>query len=336
MRGSTTEAPRRTGFTIIELMVASVLVGVLMIFTLQTFTVNNRAYHKIDAVVDTQQNVRVIASVLERDLRHAGMMVPQGAAFCAVDDDAGPDRIYVSDHGAIEPTGATSAFDGALVQGAVDNVALGTNTLTLDTLILEPDTPDPAYDTDNDGTNDSDFQEGGGVIVIDLEAPDRGSACGTVDDVDLGTDQIGISIVSGALDTAGASYQLVAVPAIEFQIIGGQLFRNGLLLADGIEDLQAAFFFDADEDNLIDTNELLGDGVGPDYVASANDASQLREVRFNLVVRTRAEDPQFDDGYFQATENRGAVAGTDGYRRRVYTSTIRLRNVGDRAEDIAL
>ncbi len=35
---------RNAGFSLIELMVATVLVGILMIFTIQIFTVNNRAY----------------------------------------------------------------------------------------------------------------------------------------------------------------------------------------------------------------------------------------------------------------------------------------------------
>ena len=76
------------------------------------------AYQKIDAIVDTQQNVRVIASVLEKDLRHAGMMVPQGAAFCAIDDDTGPDRLFISDHTALDPTGATAAFGGWMRRSA--------------------------------------------------------------------------------------------------------------------------------------------------------------------------------------------------------------------------
>ena len=71
---------RNSGFTIIELMIASAIVAIVMVFTMQTFTVNNRTYIKIDSVVDAQQSVRAVASVLERDLRHAGMMVPEGAA----------------------------------------------------------------------------------------------------------------------------------------------------------------------------------------------------------------------------------------------------------------
>ena len=143
---------RNAGFTIIELLIATVLVGILMIFTMQIFTVNNRAYIKTDAVVDTQQSSRVIASTLERDLRHAGMMVPEGASVCGVDDDAGPDRIYISDYTAINSAGATGTFDGAKIQNAITNVSAGNSTLDLDSLMIEPGTPDPAYDTDDNGT----------------------------------------------------------------------------------------------------------------------------------------------------------------------------------------
>ena len=65
-------------------------------------------------------------------------------------------------------------------------------------------------------------------------------------------------------------------------------------------------------------------------VANASKASDLRAVRFNVVTRTRSEDDRFTQGFFQATENRGAVAGQDGYRRRVHTAIVRMRNIGDR------
>ena len=128
---------RNAGFSLIELMVATVLVGILMIFTMQIFTDNNRAYVKTDAVVDTQQSVRVISGTLERDLRHAGMMVPEGAAVCGIDDDAGPDLIYISDYTAILTAGATGIFDGAGIQNAISNVSAGSNTFALDSLTIE-------------------------------------------------------------------------------------------------------------------------------------------------------------------------------------------------------
>ena len=56
----------------------------------------------------------------------------------------------------------------------------------------------------------------------------------------------------------------------------------------------------------------------------------LREIRVNVVVRTRLNDPRnmTSAGTGQILENRTAnVPGDDGRHRRIHTSTIRLRNV---------
>jgi prepilin-type N-terminal cleavage/methylation domain-containing protein len=322
---------RNSGFTIIELLIASAILAIVMTFTMQIFTVNNRTYIKIDSIVDTQQSIRAISSIFERDLRHAGMMVPEGAAICGVDNTNAPDLLYISDHTAINPVDAIGIFDGARVQGAVSQVNANptATTLTLDTLVLEPDTPDPSYDTDGNGTNDSDFRENGGVIVTDLMDPDRGSACGIVTNVDLVTPSITIVINTAVLAASTGAYALVAVPALEYRIDSNKLYRNNLRLADGVEDLQLAYFLDSNGNNALDVGELHGI-TGNNYLASTSDASELRAVRFNVVTRTRSEDERFTNGFFQAMENRGAVAGQDGYRRRVHTAIVRMRNIGDR------
>jgi len=325
---------RNSGFTIIELLIASLLVAIVMVFTMETFTVNNRTYVKIDSVVDTQQSVRAIASVLERDLRHAGMMVPEIVAACGIDSTTAPDLLYISDYTAVNPEDAIGTFDGALVQGAVSqvNASPTLTTLNLDTLVMEPDTPDPSYDTDGNGINDSDFRVNGGVIVADLLDPDRGSACGVVTNVDLATKSITIRIKTAALGASTGAYALVAVPALEYRINSEKLYRNNLLLADGVEDLQLTYFLDANGNNAVDVGELKGESTTNQYVANQSDASELRAVRINIVARTRSEDDRFTQGLFQATENRAAIATTDGFRRRVHTAIVRMRNVGDRVE----
>jgi len=321
---------RKSGFTIIELMIASAILAIVMVFTMQIFTVNNRAYVKVDSVVDTQQSVRAISSIFERDLRHAGMMVPEGAAICGIDNTNAPDLLYISDYTAINPENAIGIFDGARVQGAVSQVNTGITTLSLDTLVLEPGTPEPSYDTNGDGTNDSDFNEnGGGVIITDLLDPSRGSACGVVTNVDLATDSITIDIKTASLGSAAGTAALIAVPALEYRIDAEKLYRNNLRLADGVEDLQVAYFLDTNGNNSFDVGELYGIS-GNNYVAAASDASDLRAVRFNVVTRTRSEDERFTQGFFQATENRDPIAGQDGYRRRVHTAVVRMRNIGDR------
>ena len=102
-----------------------------------------------------------------------------------------------------------------------------------------------------------------------------------------------------------------------------------MLLSGGVEDLQVAYFLDADGDWRIDAGEMPGDGTSADFDAQGTDLRDVREIRFNLVMRTRLEDPDFG-GTVQSTENRSDGGTNDGFRRRRYTGTVMLRNVGAR------
>jgi len=327
---------RDSGFTIIELMVASAIVAIVMVFTMQTFTVNNRTYVKIDSVVDAQQSIRAVASIIERDLRHAGMMVPEAAAVCGIDETNAPDSVYISDYTAVNPDNAIGYFDGSKIQGTVTTVNQGTTTLTLDSLVIEPaGSLDPAYDTDGNSVKDSDFRVDGGVIITDLQDPSRGSVCGVVKNVNLATPSIQVEILTDSMTAyGGGDYELIAVPALEYRINAAKLYRNNLLLAQGIEDLQFAYFLDSNGNNALDVGELRGT-PGTAYEAKSSDARDLRAVRVNIVARTRSEDDNFTQGFMQATENRDdSAAAQDGFRRRVHTAVVRMRNIGDRVEGL--
>jgi prepilin-type N-terminal cleavage/methylation domain-containing protein len=321
---------RREGFTLIELLVVAAVMGIAVIYMFETLTAGNRAYTVLDQVAETQQNMRAVADLIERDIRHAGMMVPMGAALCGVDNTASPDVLYVSDAEAIDPGDDIMPYEGARLTGAAGNVSGTSVTIGLDSLVLEPSPSRPAYDTNGDGTSDSDFRVGGGVIVMDANDPSRGTACGTIGAVNLASSSITIDPVRAApLGTAGGATSLVAVPAHEYRIAGDNLYRDGLLLAQGVEDLQLAYFLDANDNNQVDSGEMSGVAAGSDqYTSGGTDISDLREVRMNLVVRTRAEDEDFT-GRPQAKENRAAGAD-DGFRRRAYTTTIMVRNMFSR------
>jgi prepilin-type N-terminal cleavage/methylation domain-containing protein len=322
---------RHEAFTLIELLVASVIVAIVSVFLMRTFTANHRAYVVVDQVAESQQSMRAVAELLERDARHAGFMVPEAAAACGVDSTTGPDLLYLSDSDAIDPQTDKSIYSGAQISGQT-NVGPGNDSLDLDSLIIEPSPPSrPAYDTNGDGTNDSDFQVGAGVIVIDAEDPTRGSACGRVVSVDLSGDDIDVVILSSALKAPGATVDLRAIPAHEYAIDGTDLERDGRLLSGGVEDVQIAYFFDANGNWTPDAGEYRGVS-GANYSAQAENAEELREIRVNLVVRSRQEDAQFTGGLPQELENRSFGGGppSDGYRRRVHTSRLMLRNLGSR------
>jgi hypothetical protein len=209
----------------------------------------------------------------------------------------------------------------------------GTVTLTLDSLLVEPTSPSrPAYDNNGDGTNDSDFRVNGGFIVSDLDNPGRGTVCGRVTGVNLLASQVTVVVTSGNLGAVGAGTpDLVIVPAIEYRIDGNRVLRrNNVALAKDVEDLQVAYFFDLNEDFLIASSEGRGTSGGTAYTSGALNAALLREIRINFVTRTRLEDTRFPTGVYKSLENRAAVAGNDGYHRRVHTSTIMPRNLVNR------
>ncbi len=321
------------GFTLVELLVAVAVLGIVMVLVTQTFTTQQRTYVVVDQLSEVRQNSRAIADLLERDLRHAGLMVSEAAAVCGIDQDGGPDRLFVSDADAVDPGDDKGLDFGARLPVATANVVTGVQTLNVDSLVIEPNpTWRPAYDTDGDGVADSDFRVNGGVIVVDLGDPGRGAACGTVVGIPSAT-SLQVNIVSGPLAPAGGAPQLVAVPAHDYRVDAQrQLLRDGLVFAQDVDDLQLAWFYDANGNGAIDPGEYRGDNVGPDYVAAGADGRELREVRFNLALRTRDPDPrqEYSQGLFQNTENRDPVVGADGFRRRVHTATVQLRNLGNR------
>jgi len=311
------------------MIVAMAILGIVVAGAMQTFVVQNHSYTVVDETTEAQQNLRAISYLLERDLRVTSFMLPEGAAACGIDNANAADTLYVTDSEPINPAGLSSA-------GLYATIASGyTVGGSLETLVVDKVTLDGQayFDNDSDGTPDSDFREKGGAIVFDPANPSRGTACGIVESVPDGT-HVRVTFEAHLRASTGT---LAVVPAIVYAVdANGKLLRNGVTLASDVDDLQVAYFIDADADGVVDANEYRGDGVSADYVSGGTtplptDHSKLREIRFNVVVRSRTEDPTYSaDGFVQATENRGAVGGNDGFRRRVFSSTVRQRNVGYR------
>jgi prepilin-type N-terminal cleavage/methylation domain-containing protein len=317
------------GFTLIEMLTVVAIFGLVTVYVGRILVVNERAYHTVEQTSESQQNLRLFGELVEDDIRHAGMMVPRATAVCGLDATTAPDVLYVSDAAAIDPQDDFDPYPGAAILGGVTN--LTSSTLQLSSLVIEPSPPNrPAYDTNGDGNPDSDFRVNAGVIVADAAAPDRGTACGRITNVDLANQRITVVAVTNL--AAGAGTNLVAVPANEYRLSGTQLLWNNVLLADGIEDFQVAYVFDLDDDNVIDAGEEFSKVVGGTaYDSETESAEDLRELIIGLVSRARLADPAFV-GRPQAFLNRTPVVTADGFRRRTLETRVRLRNLVSRIE----
>jgi len=323
----------KRGFSLIELIVAMGLLAVVLLFVFDSFTYQHETYTVVDQISEAQQNSQAIARLIERDVRSAGYMVPPQAASCGVDSVAAADILFVSDVDAILPADDLPLeFAGELLGAETtdDPTSTGSLQVDVDDVVLDGTA---SYDVDSDGTNDSDFRVGAGAILVDRGNPGRGVACGTVTAVDPSGPSVTVNFQAVHASAAAAAKDLVIVPAHVYRIVTGggppQLERSGVLLAKDVEDLQVAWFYDDDTDGVIDAGEVRG-AAGANYLTNAVQGDELREIRVNLVMRTRADDPRNPDnaGIGQARENRNtSLPGADGKHRRVRTATVRLRNL---------
>lgn len=339
---------RSSGFTLIELVIALSILSIVVVGVLESLTRQRRTSIVTENVVEVQNNVRAIASLLEREIRMTGFMVPSAVTVCGIDNTTAPDEIFLTESEAIVPDDEQAADLGARWTGGIWTnptlPATSTTTYTLDATTSDLDGDGSFfYDNDGNGTAEVDFRVGGGFIAGDAANPHRGAICGRV--VSVTPTQIEVMPLAGALGSvvgSDAEPDIVFVPASRYWIdpgfTTGKLRRNQDLLANGVDDLQFSYFFDMDDDKVIDSaaSETPGmvsttgsivylPGVAP---TAPWDNEFLREIRFSIVVRTRATDAAFNAGTFQNFENRAPIAGTDGFRRRVVLGAVRPRNGG--------
>ncbi len=329
------DANTARGFTLIELMISVAILAVVVSYILQTFSVTQKTYVVVDQVTEAQQNLRAAADRIERDVRLAGYMVPAGA--CAYDRTDGPDTLFLSDTDMIRTVTGLRAVDPELIEGDLGvelNVAPGwtaagnSATVTMPRLWL---------DVQADG---ADFAEQGGLILVDRSDPNRPVACGRITSIaGVGPFTLTVDMGPSTFTAAMAPPDVVAVPAQIYSIAlptadtPSQLLRNGDVLANDVEDLQVVFFFDGDNDRVVDPGEVFGDGGTGTYPPpAATDFTRLVELRINLIATTRSDDPneRFTLMRGQATANRdpASIIGTDRKRRRLHAATVRLRNQG--------
>lgn len=333
---------RRTGFTLIELLVATALMAIVVMYLMQAFTVQHRTYTVVENVSEAQNNSRAIAGLMEADLRAAGFMVPEGAAVCGLDATGTPDTIYVSASDLLDPSGVDDPDVALALTATTGGFVTGTSgaSLSLANSII-PDGDAGFFDTDADGTMDSDFALGMGVIVVDTSTPSRGAACGRITTLTPSTPVPGSALVLGVTwesqMATGTGVAFRAVPAHVYDVdtTALTLRRDGVVLATDVEDLQVSYFFDNNDNGLLAANRAEEPGTaspGTTYDSDAWQGRFLREIRLNFVVRSRGEDPNksFNEGRFQAAENRVGPTTADGFRRRLHRAIVRTRNVGFR------
>lgn len=79
--------PKKTGFTLVELLIVMGMLGVVVTAVYSLYTTHQRSTYVQDEVVEIQQNLRIGLDSMTRDIRMAGLLVPLGMSPVSVAED---------------------------------------------------------------------------------------------------------------------------------------------------------------------------------------------------------------------------------------------------------
>lgn len=337
------------GFTLVELLIAVALTGVLSLAMFDLFSNQEQAFSIQDQVGEMQQNVRVSMELISRDALMAGYKLPP--AFSLVVYDNVPGGSLVDGGGATVGT----------------NAKPGTDAVTFSYVYVDPSASPPTYSppTYSIDTSASGWTMNAGNFNICVDSS-KYITGGTVNP--SFTYQVGD--LAGVYGAGGFQFIQITSTAVlgggcnagYTQVnIGFSPAQSPIKLPGGINDIcggdcsnpQPTLAEIVTRTYYVDTNNRLmvsvpvaGGGYNPQPLAEniedlqlhyfltgggESDApvtvSDVREIRINVLGRTASQDPRLANMSEPAIED-GVAHGPDGYRRRLLTSRIKVRNLG--------
>ena len=303
------------GFTLIELMIAMVIAGIVAAAIMMAFDSQQKTQVNQQLVVEMQQDARAALYLMQQDIRMAG--------YDETWEDANTDGV---------DDNRLSDIDGS--GNAIDNDCDGSTN-----------------GSDVDEANDiaGIVQASPHLIKIRLDENRDGNFCGVNDlityalasDTGDGTiDGDGVAD-SGAMDlrrdnqVVGDNLQPLArsIQAIAF----AYAFDDDGGAPDGLVDTDAGgniiWAFDSNTDGLLDkqldsnANGVIDENDTPINMASTVPISRIRAVRIWILARTRAplRDHQRTETYVVGDK---ILSPADDYERVLLTTTVNCRNLG--------
>lgn len=70
---------RQAGFTLIEMLVVMAILGIAMTVVYNVFLSSQKTIYTQDEIIDVQQNLRISAELMSREIRMAGLLIPASA-----------------------------------------------------------------------------------------------------------------------------------------------------------------------------------------------------------------------------------------------------------------
>lgn len=294
------------GFSLVELLVALAMSGIVSLALYTSFTSQSRSYVKQEQIVEMQQNVRAAMDIMVRDIRMAGFCSQKEASFfSAVPVVAGGGSITTLDISGPGPNGQGQirvSADAAVSNGSIDGREVVVYSV---------------YDSTISPTG-----------VMDLGRQENNAA-------NPSTLNNRVPMI-GYVEGLAFAYAFDADSDGQIDLNGGNIIWAVDTDADNALDKAV----DTNSDGVIDLNDTLG-GVALNTVGAPAivQASAVRAVKIWLLVSSERQERNgfLDTKTYVLGERRftpAIVGGVDQRlnQRRLLTETVWMRNaaiVGD-------
>ncbi len=329
---------KRQGFTLIEVMIAMLLGGVLLTGVLQIFISTKQTYRLQDNLSRMQENGRFAMDFISRDIRMAGFWGCAGTP--TIENKLNSDAAFDSFNTVISGDNNDSTNDPEIWNGTDSITLRGASGSGIGLTAPAVNLTAPFSVTNNSGLADNDFVvisncTSGDIFQI-TDIPGGNTIAhgpGNAGELGNSSTQLGWGVPpappappatdANFYDTTAQIYKLNFVTYLIGTGSGGRpaLFRhvNGgpsQELVEGVENMQILYGEDTDANGT------------PDYYVPAGTASlvmgQVVSIRIELLVASRNNNLTSQIvNYFY---NGAPITPTDNRLRQVYSSTIAVRN----------
>ncbi|MCK4425427.1 MAG: PilW family protein [Deltaproteobacteria bacterium] len=294
------------GITLIELVVAMFIVGIVSIAIFTAFKSQQRSYLIQDQVAEMQQNLRAAMLMTSRDVRMAGFGF--GGYVNSIETfNNNPDRVDLiyADAGV-----TTSISDTMTSPSSIFKVDSTAGFQDGDLIIITDGTSGTLMQITHVSSSASTLQHNPSSVV---NPPGGHNTFPSPDGYGKGSKIYKLKYVSYDVDSTDPDHPTMRVDPDG--PLGAGAYQP---LADNIEDLQVVIIFvNGNEANTYDDTD--GD--------LTNDYDDIRSIRISILARTDRPDPDFNDGQRPAIEDHAGGA-PDHYRRRLLSTLIKVRNLG--------
>jgi type IV pilus assembly protein PilW len=324
---------REVGYTLIEMMVALLIGGMILGGVMFTYLSMKITTKDTMAIGEMQETGRLAINIMQRDIEQVGfwgtfyddsftsantqtLSNPGGGCFEGLNNASFPDLASKSNFRSIYAMTANTTTE----LSCINKPLKGSDILQIKFLQGKPLVVNT---TKNEMQNDENY------FIAEQEQAQfvRGQVSASNINTNASIWPYSHHVYYVAEQTYEIHNNKITVPVLMRKRLSGSNMTAESIM-EGVENIRFVFGLDTNSDGRIDTYRSVDDMASSDW----EERKMVLAVQIFLLIRTLQEDTSshIKNQIYTLGEDQGGreLSFDDGYRRTVFTTTIRLNNVG--------